>query len=374
MNILITGGAGFIGSHLRKKLVQNGHKVRILDNLLPQVHGDKPDVDFADVEFALGDVRNPQAVHSAIADMDIVYHLAAETGVGQSQYEIQRYISTNTLGTAVVLEAAINARVKQIIITSSRAVYGEGVHRCRSCKSSFVPRSRSQYDLDQGNWEIKCPDCGAETTAQLMKEDDPNSPISIYGLTKVQQEQIAFQVRLVHPMPVTNLRLFNVFGPGQSLNNPYVGVLGTFFRRISAGQDIDVYEDGQMQRDFVFVDDVAEALMLSAGNERVFDRTINVGSGIAVTLEEAGREMFSVLGSEPKINFSGKYRLGDIHHAVGDIGLLKELLGYVPSTSFSNGLDKFVEWAKKQNRADFRIDQHAENLLKENNLLRQASR
>jgi dTDP-L-rhamnose 4-epimerase len=374
MNILITGGAGFVGSHLRRKLVQQGHKVRILDNLLPQVHGDNPDVDFAGVEFVLGDVRNPQVAHSAVADMEIVYHLAAETGVGQSQYEIQRYISTNTLGTAVVLEAAVNAKVKQIIITSSRAVYGEGVYRCQSCKNSFVPRSRSQNDLDQGNWEITCPSCAAETTAQLMKEDDPNSPISIYGLTKVQQEQIAFQVGLVHPMPVTNLRLFNVFGPGQSLTNPYVGVLGTFFRRINAGQDIDVYEDGQMQRDFVYVDDVAEALVLSGGNERVFDRTINVGSGTAVTLEEAGRQMFSVLGAKPKINFSGKYRLGDIHHAVGDIGLLKELLGYTPPTSFSDGLGKFVEWAKKQNRADFRIDQQAEELLKENNLLRQASR
>jgi dTDP-L-rhamnose 4-epimerase len=374
MKILVTGGAGFIGTHLRKKLAEDGHSIRILDNLSPQVHGLDPKIDFGDNDFVLGDVRDPETVKMAVNGVNVIYHLASETGVGQSQYEIQRYISTNTLGTAVVLEAAVSAGVKQIIIASSRAVYGEGVHNCPHCNNHFVPASRSQVDLDKGDWEIRCPKCRVKCDAQRMKEEDPTRPISIYGLTKLQQEQIAEQVKRVHPIAVTNFRLFNVFGPGQSLGNPYVGVLGTFFRRIRAGHDIDVYEDGQMRRDFVFVGDVAEALKRACAAEMAFDQTINVGSGIATTLEETGREMFRLLNVEPKIRFSGKYRLGDIHHAVGDVTSVRDVLNYVPDTSFATGLAKFVDWALTENPVAASIDQDAEEVLERNNLLRRAHR
>jgi len=372
MNILITGGAGFIGTHLRGKLKEDGHSIRILDNLLSQVHGNDPDLDFGNSEFIRGDVRDLNIVKDAVVGIDIVFHLAAETGVGQSQYEIERYISTNTYGTAVVLQAAVNAGVKHFLVTSSRAVYGEGVHLCPGCGERFVPKSRSSEDMDRGDWEIKCPGCDSVAQAQFMGENDPMSPISIYGLTKVQQEQLAAQVRQVYPMPVTNLRLFNVFGPGQSLSNPYVGVLGTFFRRITSGNGIDIYEDGQMRRDFVYVGDVAEALRLAAGNEKVFNQTLNVGTGKYVTLEEAGMEMFRLLGVKPQIDFSGKFRLGDIHHAVGDIEQISKKLGYVPPTTFADGLSKFVEWAKTETPVILPIDTQAEDLLRGNNLLRQA--
>lgn len=373
MNILITGGAGFIGSHLRNRLLNDGHRVRILDNLLPQVHGENPNVDFSEVEFIKADVRDHEAVQAALKDIEIVYHLAAETGVGQSQYEIERYISVNTYGTAVVLDAAVKANVNQVLITSSRAVYGEGVHVCNDCGNSFVPKSRAIENLAKGDWEVFCPNCGSVATAMLMKEDDPSSPVSIYGLTKLQQEQTAAQISAVHPLSVTNLRLFNVFGPGQSLSNPYVGVLGTFFRRINAGNEIDIYEDGRMRRDFVYVGDVVEALVHATGNQAVFNRSVNVGTGEAVTLEQAGDEMFRQLGKERRVKFSKKFRLGDIHHAVAETSLCEELLRFRPSVSFSEGLASFIAWAKTAGVDATDIDSLAESQLRQNSLLGQAN-
>jgi dTDP-L-rhamnose 4-epimerase len=375
MKILITGGAGFIGSRLAKQMKENGHQVRILDNLLPQVHGENPSLDLSAYEFIRGDLRDLEIVSKSVKDIEVVYHLAAETGVGQSQYEIERYIATNTLGTAVVLQAAVNSGVKQFIVTSSRAVYGEGVHICGNCGNNFVPTSRLGENLDLGNWEVMCVLCGSPTEAQLMSEENATVPTSIYGLTKLQQEQIAKQVRLAYPLSITILRLFNVFGPGQSLSNPYVGVLGTFFRRITAGGEIDIYEDGKMRRDFVYVDDVVETLIRVGGNEKAFDHTINVGNGDVITLEQAGREMFKILNVEPRMNFSGKYRLGDVHHAVADTTVIKETLNYRPPTSFTDGLRQYVAWALSENRGEeANIDSGAEDELKEKNLLRQAQR
>ena len=372
-NVLVTGGAGFIGTHLVKAAAENGHTVRIFDNLSPQVHGPDPVVDQRDCEFVLGDVRSLDQVSAAMENIDVVFHLAAETGVGQSQYEIERYISTNTLGTAVVLQAAVQAGVKHLVIASSRAVYGEGLHQCESCGEQFVPVSRSLDDLSRGDWEVKCSVCGSLATALPMKEEHPPRPGSIYGLTKLQQEQIAANVGRVHHLPVTNLRFFNVFGPGQSLTNPYVGVLGTFFRRIKAGEEIDLYEDGKMLRDFVYVEDVVDAILRVVGNEKTYGFSINVGTGLPVTLEEAGLEMFRQLGAEPKINRSSKFRSGDIHHAVADTGLTKELLGFVPSTTFGDGLQRFVAWANDREPIDRTIDSNAEDQLRRHNLLGQAT-
>jgi dTDP-L-rhamnose 4-epimerase len=369
MRMLVTGGEGFIGSLLTKRLVKEGHNVTVLDNLTQQVHGRKHKTNSADYEFVLGDVRDVNVVSRVMRDVDVIYHLAAETGVGQSQYEIERYVGTNTLGTAVVLQAAANCGVRQVVITSSRAVYGEGLHECPVCRKSFMPGSRSREDLLNGNWEISCSLCGGIANPLFMREDTPLKPVSIYGLTKLQQEQVAEQIQNIHHLAITNLRLFNVFGPGQSLNNPYVGVLGTFFRRIRSGQEIDIYEDGQMRRDFVYVGDVVEALSFVGGNEKTFNKTFNVGTGNAVTLEQAAIEMFNLLKSEPKMNFSGKYRLGDIHHAVADTSLCRSLLNYVPETSFADGLRSFVSWALEQNCYESDIDRVAEQLLKEHNVL-----
>lgn len=370
--ILITGGAGFIGTHLRKNLLEKGHSICILDNLLPQVHGDDPQMSFTDCEFIKGDVRDLETVASAMQNKDIVYHLAAETGVGQSQYEIERYVATNTLGTAVVLQAAAQAQVKQLVLTSSRAVYGEGQHTCQNCDRQYVPAPRRQDDLDAGKWEVFCTDCGGEMNAELMEENHPTMPTSIYGLTKLQQEQIAFQVGEIYDLPVTVLRLFNVYGPGQSLTNPYVGVLGTFFRQIIGGKGIEIYEDGRMRRDFVYIGDVVTALSLAMKNETAFNQTINVGTGEAITLQEAGEEVFRVLEAKPEMSFSGRFRLGDIHHAVADTRAIKEKFEFQPQKSFAEGLRDYLNWAS-ENEQDFSdIDSAAAKQLAERNLLRHA--
>ena len=370
--VLITGGAGFIGSRLAQRLVQDGHSVVVLDNLLPQVHGDGPPPELPGCETIWADVRNAEAVARAAEGVEVVYHLAAETGVGQSQYEIGRYVSTNTYGTAVVLEAAVAARVRQFVVASSRAVYGEGQHYCSHCDLTFSTEARDTEAMDAGVWDICCPRCGEPSVPRPMAEDTPPAPTSVYGITKLQQEQVARVVSRTHGLPVTVLRFFNVFGPGQSLRNPYVGVLGTFFRRALSGAPVEIYEDGQMQRDFVFVSDVVEALRLSMGDGRTYDRTLNVGTGEAVTLRQVAVEMFRALNLDPKLTVSGRYRLGDIRHGVAEASNLGAALGFRPRTTFVEGLAKFVEWAAV-NYADAE-DSAAEKELAARSLLRQGGR
>jgi dTDP-L-rhamnose 4-epimerase len=302
--------------------------------------------------------------------VEVVHHFAAETGVGQSQYEIARYVSVNTYGTALVLESAAAAGVRQVVIASSRAVYGEGTFDCARCGESFAASGRTSQQMDAARFEVYCPQCGEAAQPSLMTESTPANPVSIYGLTKYQQEQLAEQVSAINDLEATILRFFNVYGPGQSLQNPYVGVLGTFFRRASADETIEVYEDGKMSRDFVFVGDVVEALHLATNNEAAFGQIINVGSGEALTLLEIASEVFRALGKEPRIKVSGRYRSGDIRHAVASVAKLEERLGFVPRTSFTNGLQSFVEWAKG-NQADTADDLAAEELASRH-LLRQA--
>jgi len=372
MRILITGGAGFIGSHLARRLTKVGHSVTILDSFLPQVHGYKPDISVSNCEIIRADVREVDAVAGAMAGVDVVHHLAAETGVGQSQYEIGRYVSTNTYGTSVVLEAAVAAKVGQVVIASSRAIYGEGQHNCPRCRLTISAGERQSVDLDAGRWDVLCPKCNGPMDPLPMSEDTPAAPSSIYGITKLQQEQLALSVSRTHSLPVTILRFFNVFGPGQALRNPYVGVLGTFFRRALAKETAEVYEDGYMLRDFIFVEDLVNALVLSTGNARAFGETFNVGTGIAVDLKSVAAEIFHALDSEPHLVVSGRYRLGDVRHTIADISRLSSLLDFRPQISFQQGLKLYVEWALTQ--PEHVIGTRAEQQLLEHNLLRQGGR
>ena len=276
---------------------------------------------------------------------DVVYHFAAETGVGQSQVEIARYVSTNTHGTAVVLEAAIAAKVQHLILASSRAIYGEGQYRCLLCETRFVAKGRTSSNLDIGLWDIYCPACGAPSNALPMTEEASPAPTSIYGVTKLQQEELTHSVARTHNLPATLLRFFNVFGPGQSLRNPYTGILGTFFRRALSGSVAEVYEDGQMLRDFVFVRDAVDVLESCAGNDRAFGQTLNVGTGRAVTVLGAAKDVFEALSIEPRISITGYYRLGDIRHSLADTIKLESVLGFRPQTPFKDGLQEYVEWA-----------------------------
>ena len=368
--ILITGGAGFIGSYLARQLHHDGHTVVVLDNLLPQVHGDNPQPNLPDCETIWADVRDAEALRRAMKGVEVVHHLAAETGVGQSQYEIARYVSVNTYGTALVLEAAAAAGVQQVVIASSRAVYGEGTFDCATCGKSFAASGRNSQQMDTGRFEIYCPQCGVAAQPAMMSESTPANPVSIYGLTKYHQEQLAEQVSAINDLETTILRFFNVYGPGQSLKNPYVGVLGTFFRRASAGETIEVYEDGKMSRDFVFVGDVVEALRRATHSEAALGQVMNVGSGEALTLLEIASEMFRALAKDPQIKVSGRYRSGDIRHAAASVSRLEQQLGFVPPTSFAEGLQSFVAWAQ-EHESDTADDLAAEELASRH-LLRQA--
>ena len=371
MRILITGGAGFIGSHLARRLVQQGYSVSVLDNFLPQVHGSAPNLDLPGCTVIHADVRDGDAMAQAMNGVNVVYHLAAETGVGQSQYEIQRYVATNTLGTAVVLETAVAARVSQVVIASSRAVYGEGQYYCQRCDRTFAAQGREAARMNTGQWDINCPRCGDLARREAMREDAPTAPSSIYGVTKLQQEELALSVSKAHDLPVTILRFFNVFGPGQSLNNPYVGVLGTFFRRALAGDTVEVYEDGEMLRDFIFIDDVLDALQRTKAAEKAFGQILNVGTGIGVSLREVAVEIFRTLDLEPRLIVSGRYRLGDVRHAVGDSSRAASRLDFRAQVAFSEGVKQYIEWARKQDWQT--LDAHADQQLLARNLLRQAT-
>lgn len=341
----------------------------VLDCLLPQVHGDVPPP-IAD-EVIRADVRDLETLESAMQGVDVVHHLAAETGVGQSQYEVARYVSANTYGTSTVLQKAIEAGVGQVVVASSRAVYGEGLYRCSACDTVLPPSSRSPEDMEARFFDLRCPTCKATAVSEPTPEYAHLAPASIYGLTKLQQEQVASVVAATHGMAVTVLRLFNVFGPGQSLRNPYVGVLGTFLRRMHAGQPVELYEDGQMRRDFVFVDDVAEVFRHCTGNDRSHGRTWNVGSGIAVTLQDLAQGLAQALGAQPAMRVTGRYRLGDVRHAVADVSRLQAELGWAPATPLQLGLDAFADWGL--NNMESAPDDLAEQQLESRNLLRQTT-
>ncbi len=348
MEILVTGGAGFIGARLTRFLQQRDHHVVVLDNLSRQVHGDRPAAHLAGAHFILGDVRDRSAVRAALNGVDAVFHLAAETAVGQSQYEIARYVSVNVMGTAEILEACVAAGVGRIVLASSRAVYGEGRYRCTHCVLSFQAAPRSVSQLDAGVWGILCPRCGSAAEPLAMAEGDPTKPTSLYGLTKLHQEQLAMAVAAAHGLRVTSLRLFNVFGPGQALRNPYTGVLGTFYHQARRGEEIELYEDGQMLRDFIFVDDVVEVLAGCLTSFPEASPVINVGTGRGMTLRSVAYAMCNALGMEPCITCHGRFRVGDVRHAVSDPSLAQVELAFTPPTSFALGLEAYVRWAMRE--------------------------
>lgn len=365
--ILVTGGAGFIGTHLCRRLRAEGHTVVVLDSRIAQVHGDGAPDPEAD-EMIQADIRDAEAVRRAMAGAEVLYHLAAETGVGQSQYEIARYVGTNTFGTAVILQAAIAADVTQVILTSSRAVYGEGAYRCPEGHGRFAGSRRRPEDMDKAIWEVRCPECESPAHPLPMAETDAPAPTSIYGITKLQQEELVHSVSSIYDIPVTILRLFNVFGPGQSLKNPYVGVLGTFFRQALSRCPVELYEDGLMSRDFVFIDDVVHVLEAAIDSEKLYGATLNVGTGSAARLIEVAERLYDCLQMDSDIVVSGRYRIGDIRHAVADTARSEATLVWQASTTLADGLAAYVDWARAH-PADA-VDDTADAQLASRRLLR----
>lgn len=353
--ILITGGAGFIGSRLSLRLIDLGYKVTVLDILSEQIHGQNTEHSFLynsikdSVKFIRGDVRNTSDWQNAIEDIDTIVHLAAETGTGQSMYLIDKYVDVNCGGTAKMLDVLTNSehKVKKVIVASSRAIYGEGKYHCEKDGVVF-PGKRRKRDLDNGLFDIKCDICGSPLALLPTDEDAKIQPESIYAITKSNQEQMVLISCDSLNIPAVALRYQNVYGPGQSLTNPYTGILSIFSTRILNNNNINVFEDGQESRDFVYIDDVVEATVLAIQKKINKSIALNVGSGISTTVEYLANSLKKLYNSEVEVNVSGDYRIGDIRHNKADIEKVKNVLGFTPKMPFDTGLRNFVDWVKQQ--------------------------
>ena len=373
-NILITGGAGFIGFRLCEKLVEKNYNVTILDNLSPQIHADGGSAFYKKAKeisiFIKGDVRSPEDWKKAIKGQDIVVHLAAETGTGQSMYELEKYNDVNIMGTAHLLELLANSKhsVKKIIIASSRSIYGEGKYNCQDHGDQY-PSGRKEKDMQNGEFNPKCEVCNNELSPLATDENSKIHPSSIYGINKHQQEQMVMLMGKSLGISVVAFRYQNVYGPGQSLSNPYTGILSIFSTRILNRNDLDIYEDGLESRDFVYIDDAVDATILGIEKDKANGHVFNVGSGVATTVKEVAESLKKSYNSDINISISRKFRFGDIRHNVADLKKVKDILGFVPKYDFQKGILKFVAWAKTQNIFEDKYEQSVQR-LKEKGLIR----
>lgn len=354
--VLVTGGAGFIGSHLVDALVERGHRVRVLDALVPQVHGpdaSEPQYLSKSAEFIRGDVTSADAWRTALRGVDVVFHEAAEVGVGQSMYEIVRYVRANTLGTAILLDMLANSHhsVEKLIVASSMSIYGEGAYRCEDCGSVY-PELRSGAQLLSRQWEMMCPDCGQMLSAVPTSERKPLAPTSIYAISKRDQEEMALTVGRAYGIPTVALRYFNVYGPRQSVSNPYTGVAAIFSSRLLNGNPPLIFEDGLQSRDFVHVSDIVAANLLAMESEMANYQAINIGTGRSLTIMDVAQALIGALDSELKPQIVGKCREGDIRHCYSDISKAQALLGYRPQMTFEDGIADLVAWLGVQESRD----------------------
>jgi dTDP-L-rhamnose 4-epimerase len=354
MRVLVTGGAGFIGSHLADRLLAQGHEVRALDNLDPQVHpaGERPDYLDDDVELQVGDVRDHDAVRPALDGVDAVVHLAAAVGVGQSMYEIERYTSINAIGAAVVLEELLERRdaIKKLLVASSMSIYGEGAYRAPG-GAIVHPPLRTEAELATRRFELR--DANGRELAPLgTPEEKPLQPTSIYAITKRDHEEMFLAVGAAYGIPVVALRYFNVYGPRQALSNPYTGVVAIFSSRLLNRKPPLVYEDGRQTRDFVHVSDIVQANLLALEQDAANGRIYNVGTGRATSVREVAETLSELLdyGDPPEV--LGKYRAGDIRHCVADISRIQSELGYRPRVAFADGLRELLAWLRTQSADD----------------------
>ena len=345
-NILITGGAGFIGSHVADELLKHGYRVCALDNLSPQVHGPegkRPDYLSSDVELIAGDVRDPETVRKALKGIDAVYHFAAAVGVGQSMYEVEKYVDVNSRGTAVLLEALIEKPVKRLIVASSMSIYGEGLYYSTDGRV-YSDARRSLEQLKAGEWEIRNAE-GEVLVPIATPEMKAPSLASVYALSKFDQERVCLMIGRAYGIPTAALRFFNVFGVRQSSLNPYTGVLAIFASRILNGNPPLIYEDGYQQRDFVSVYDVAHACRLALEVPGAAGNVFNIGSGSQYTILEVAERMSNVFGRRHiRAKVTGQYRMGDIRHCFADISLARRVLGYEPVVPLEEGLIELSEW------------------------------
>lgn len=354
-NILITGGAGFIGSNVALKLLAQGYEVTVLDSLEKQIHGENPENSQLylsiknKVNFIKGSVTDRKIMEEQLSKADAVIHLAAETGTGQSMYEIEKYCGTNIGGTALLLDILANKKtpVKKVIVAESRAIYGEGKYICEKCGVVY-PVARKESNMLKGDFAVKCPCCGKDVKLVATDEKSKIHPTSVYGITKQVEGELVHCVCQAIGIPSVSFRYQNVYGPGQSLKNPYTGILSIFSNSLRQNNDINIFEDGTESRDFVYIDDVADATILAIENDKCAYKAFNIGTGVSVDVLTVAKTLKDFYKSNSKISVSGNFRLGDIRHNFADISLAKDILGYEPKFTFEQGLKKFCDWVLTQ--------------------------
>jgi len=365
--ILVTGGAGFIGSHLVDELVRQGYRITVFDNLDSQVHPDGlPEYLNLNATFVRGDVKNREELKEAVKDAEGIFHFAAAVGVGQSQYEIARYVEANIQGTANLLDILVNEKhkVKKFIVASSMSIYGEGLYLCEKCGKvkpelrnlklkTPATADRQNSKLRTSNfWEPKCPNCKGEVKPIPTTEETPLVSNSIYAISKKEQEEMSLLIGKTYGIPVVSLRFFNAFGSRQSLSNPYTGVSAIFLSRIKNNQSPVIYENGLQTRDFIWIGDIVKACILSLKSKKANYQIFNVGSGKPVSILKIAETLICLLGKKLKPEVTYKFRKGDVRHCYGDITKIKNLLGFKPEVTLKKGLKKLMVWAEKAEAVD----------------------
>jgi dTDP-L-rhamnose 4-epimerase len=361
-NILITGGAGFIGAHTANELLANGYKVRALDNLVPQVHGPsqkRPEYLSPDVELVVGDIRDTNALARALQDIDAVIHLVSLVGVGQSMYEIADYTSVNNLGTATLLQFLTRHPVERLVVASSMSIYGEGLYRDVNGNIA-VPRERTTEQLKLGEWEVRN-DQGETLVPVPTPETKVPSLASVYALSKYDQERMCLMIGRAYGIGAVALRFFNAYGPFQALSNPYTGVLSNFASRVLNGNAPLIFEDGLQKRDFVSVYDVASACRLALESPEAVGKALNISSGMPMTVAEvASRTVRALARADIEPEITGKYRVGDIRHCFADIALARQTLGWEPRISLERGMEDLAKWIEGQTAVDHGVEAREE--------------
>jgi dTDP-L-rhamnose 4-epimerase len=368
--IVITGGAGFIGREVARLAVGQGYRVLLFDNLSPQIHGAIPDLcglpllRNAKIEVFRGDISRPSDWALALDHASCIIHLAAETGTAQSMYEISRYTETNVGGTAALLNHLANRkhRVRKIILASSRSVYGEGAYHCHRCGIVY-PQARSETMFRAGQWQPRCSVCQSAITATATPENAKTAPASIYAATKLAQEELIRVATKALGIPAVIFRFQNVYGEGQSLKNPYTGILSIFSNQLRMGKTVHLYEDGQESRDFVHVSDVGRAVMQALASDRADGETLNVGSGRPTSVELVAHLLKERFRAKTQAIVSGQYRLGDVRHGYADLTAIHSRLKFFPEVMLDEGLTRFVKWVKTQPAEPDRLDAATEALV-----------
>ncbi len=354
--VLVTGGAGFIGSHLVDKLIKLGHDAAVFDNLEPQVHGEDqkiPKYLNRECKFIKGDIRSRDELKKALKGREIVFHQAAVVGVGQSMYEIKRYSESNILGTANLLDilANENHKLEKLIVASSMSVYGEGKYSCVDCGIVY-PKLRSLSQLKRREWEMRCPLCSQEVESLPTDEDKPLYPTSVYAISKRDQEEMCLIIGRAYGIPTVALRYFNVYGPRQALSNPYTGIAAIFSSRILNNNPPCIFEDGLQSRDFTHISDIVRANLLAMENEKADYEVFNVGTGRPLSVLDIAQALIKELSSSVDIDIVRKYREGDIRHCYADISKIQSQLGFQPQVKFEEGISDLVEWVRGEKARD----------------------